>query len=80
MALSDTAKSPHHLPLLFLLVSAVVFLLQLPFLFQGEEYVVGTLTNDDTYYYLQTAWNTARTGICSFDGITPTNGVQMLWF
>ncbi len=38
------------------------------------------LTNDDTYYYLQTAWNARHLGFVTFDGINPTNGVQFLWF
>jgi hypothetical protein len=46
----------------------------------GESYVVTALAIDDTYYYLQTAWNLTHSGIPSFDGVHATNGVQMLWF
>lgn len=77
--LNDTQHIKRH-TVIFLFVSTVVFFLQLPFLLKGEGYVVGTLTNDDTYYYLQTAWNMAHHGLCSFDGISTTNGVQILWF
>lgn len=35
---------------------------------------------DDAFYYYNTAWNAARTGFSSFDGIHPTNGYQPLWF
>lgn len=34
---------------------------------------------DDTYYYLQIAYNLAHHGHSSFDGITTTNGYQPLW-
>ncbi|MBI4720195.1 MAG: hypothetical protein HY770_03015 [Chitinivibrionia bacterium] len=54
--------------------------IQLTLLSKGVEFVVANLTIDDTYYYLQTAWNTARAGTVSFDGIHSTNGVQLLWF
>jgi hypothetical protein len=35
---------------------------------------------DDSYYYLQTAWNTKIMGLVTFDGLHTTNGVQLLWF
>lgn len=38
------------------------------------------LACDDTYYYLQTAWNLVHVGTVSFDGQNATNGVQFLWF
>jgi len=44
------------------------------------ESIVAKLTIDDTYYYLQIAWNTWHEGLVSFDGIHRTNGVQLLWF
>jgi hypothetical protein len=34
---------------------------------------------DDTYYYFQVAYNFARDGFWTFDGLHPTNGVQPLW-
>jgi hypothetical protein len=66
---------------LFLLVVAIFqFLLQTSLLMRGEEYVATMLTIDDTYYYLQPAWNAKWLGYVTFDGIHKTNGVQMLWF
>lgn len=44
------------------------------------EYIVGSLVIDDTYYYLQSAWNTKMLGFVTFDGLHATNGVQFLWF
>ena len=49
-------------------------------IFGGEAQINAFLTNDDTYYYLQTAWNARHLGFVTFDGINPTNGVQFLWF
>ncbi len=46
----------------------------------GDARINAFLTNDDTYYYLQTAWNARHAGFVTFDGINPTNGVQFLWF
>ncbi|MGB7539420.1 MAG: hypothetical protein WBM17_12850, partial [Anaerolineales bacterium] len=34
---------------------------------------------DDSFYYLQPAWNFSRTGIFTFDGEHPTYGFQPLW-
>ena len=56
------------------------FTLQVSLLARGVEYVASSLSIDDTYYYLQTAWNTKQLGFVTFDGIHPTNGVQFLWF
>ncbi|HET9905370.1 MAG TPA: hypothetical protein VFQ23_01980 [Anaerolineales bacterium] len=44
------------------------------------EYITASLTIDDTYYYLQTAWNAKSLGFVTFDGLHSTNGVQLLWF
>ncbi len=46
----------------------------------GAARINAFLANDDTYYYLQTAWNARQLGFVTFDGINPTNGVQFLWF
>src|SRR4030095_1515374 len=56
------------------------FILQVGLLVRGVEYIAASLTIDDTYYYLQTAWNTRQLGFVTFDGLHPTNGVQFLWF
>ena len=44
------------------------------------EYAAVSLVIDDTYYYLQTAWNAKMLGSVTFDGLHTTNGVQLLWF
>ncbi|MEM4204624.1 MAG: hypothetical protein QXS54_11195 [Candidatus Methanomethylicaceae archaeon] len=62
----------------------VMIILQMTYqvilLSKGTDYVVSQLTIDDTYYYLQTAWNMKNLGFVTFDGIHKTNGVQFLWF
>jgi len=35
---------------------------------------------DDTYYYLQTAWNHKECGFPTFDGIHATNGFHFAWY
>jgi len=47
---------------------------------KGEEWITSGMTIDDTYYYLETAWNMAHSGVPTFDGEHRTNGVQFLWF
>jgi hypothetical protein len=54
--------------------------LQLRHCLAGVEYVVAALFLDDAYYFLQPAWNLHHLGFVTFDGINPTNGVQLLWF
>lgn len=62
-------------------VLAVVQLgLQLRHCLAGVDYVVAALFLDDTYYFLQPAWNLHNLGFVTFDGINATNGVQLLWF
>ncbi|GAH14848.1 unnamed protein product, partial [marine sediment metagenome] len=46
----------------------------------GPEYITSSLTNDDSYYYFNTAWNTKLYGFVTFDSIHKTNGVHLLWF
>ena len=75
----------HSLPFrptafVILLLAVVQFALQVSLLARGVEYVAVSLVIDDTYYYLQTAWNTQHLGFVTFDGLHPTNGVQLLWF
>lgn len=47
---------------------------------KNTEYIVTTLTHDDTYYYLNTAWNHKFLGYPSFDCINNTNGFHFLWY
>ena len=61
-------------------IAVVQFIIQMSLLTKGVEYAAVSLTIDDTYYYLQTAWNAKHLGFVTFDGLHPTNGVQLLWF
>lgn len=63
-----------------LILALVQFILQVSLLARGVEYIAASLVIDDTYYYLQTAWNTKLLGFVTFDGLHATNGVQLLWF
>jgi hypothetical protein len=62
------------------LFAVVQFALQISLLARGVKYAAVSLTIDDTYYYLQTAWNAKMLGLVTFDGLHTTNGVQLLWF
>ena len=62
------------------LVSVIHFAIPFAFIAGGAARTNAFLTNDDTYYYLQTAWNARHVGFVTFDAINPTNGVQFLWF
>jgi len=65
----------------FIISLAVVqFIIQVGLLAKGMRYVAVSLVIDDTYYYLQTAWNAKMLGFVTFDGLHTTNGVQLLWF
>lgn len=61
-------------------IAVVQFFVQMNLLTRGIEYAAASLVIDDTYYYLQTAWNAKTLGFVTFDGLHPTNGVQLLWF
>ena len=62
-------------------LGAIQFVMPLILISQaGSARINAFLTNDDTYYYLQTAWNARHLGFVTFDGINATNGVQFLWF
>jgi len=63
-----------------ILMAAIQFAIQMSLLARGVEYIASSLVIDDTYYYLQTAWNTKQVGFVTFDGLHATNGVQFLWF
>ena len=62
------------------LLSVVHLAIPFGYIAGGPARINAFLTNDDTYYYLQTAWNARALGFVTFDGINPTNGVQVLWF
>lgn len=63
-----------------MIFAVVQFVIQLSLLTRGKEYAAISLIIDDTYYYLQTAWNAKMLGFVTFDGLHATNGVQFLWF
>lgn len=65
---------------LIVALAFVQFITQMSLLTKGMEYAATSLLIDDTYYYLQTAWNTKVLGFVTFDGVHATNGVQFLWF
>jgi hypothetical protein len=62
------------------LIAALVFLAVLVYAFGSDlrELACNRL-QDDSYYYLQPAWNFSRTGFFTFDGEHPTYGFQPLW-
>jgi len=66
--------------IIIFILAVVQFILQISLLTKGMEYAAFSLIIDDTYYYLQTAWNAKMLGFVTFDGLHPTNGVQLLWF
>ena len=65
---------------IIVVLAVVQFIIQVSLLIKGIEYAAVSLIIDDTYYYLQTAWNAKLLGFVTFDGLHVTNGVQMLWF
>lgn len=65
---------------IIVLLAVAQLILQVSLLAKGMEYAAVSLIIDDTYYYLQTAWNTKVVGFVTFDGLHTTNGVQLLWF
>ena len=65
---------------IIVILASVQFIVQVSLLTKGMEYAAVSLVIDDTYYYLQTAWNAKLLGFVTFDGLHPTNGVQLLWF
>jgi hypothetical protein len=65
---------------IIVILAVVQFIIQVGLLTKGMEYAAVSLTIDDTYYYLQSAWNAKMLGFVTFDGLHTTNGVQLLWF
>lgn len=70
-------KYSHVIIIIFMIVQ---FSAHLIFLSRGTEYITTYLTIDDTYYYLETAWNHHILGYPSFDGIHSINGFHFLWY
>lgn len=69
-----------HAPFWVCAIGSLQALLHYWLLGHGEHYIVTAVPIDDSYYYLQTAWNWVQLGVPAFDGVNATNGVQMLWF
>ncbi|HSL29849.1 MAG TPA: hypothetical protein VK900_11665 [Anaerolineales bacterium] len=65
---------------IIIILMVVQIIIQGSLLTRGVEYAAASLVIDDTYYYLQTAWNAKMLGFVTFDGLHATNGVQLLWF
>jgi len=65
---------------IIIILAVVQFIIQMSLLTKGMQYAAVSLIIDDSYYYLQTAWNTKMLGLVTFDGLHTTNGVQLLWF
>ena len=65
---------------IIVILAIVQFIIQIGLLAKGMKYAAVSLIIDDTYYYLQTAWNAKILGFVTFDGLHTTNGVQLLWF
>ena len=61
-------------------IVAVHIAIPLATVVSGTLAITSTLTIDDSFYYLLTAWHAANNGIVSFDTINTTNGVQFVWF
>jgi hypothetical protein len=78
--MNQPGLTPRHRLVLYVIFGLGQFLAQSSALLKGTEYIVSALTFDDAYYYFQTAWNLKNVGIATFDGLNPTNGVQLLWF
>ncbi len=65
---------------LIAILALIQLVIPLTYIAGGDARINAFLTTDDTYYYLQTAWNAHHVGFVTFDGINATNGVQFLWF
>jgi hypothetical protein len=62
-----------------LTASAVLFLLAAYAFGSDFRELAFNRLQDDSYYYLQPAWNLPRLGFFTFDGENPTYGFQPLW-
>jgi hypothetical protein len=71
-------RDPYEAAVIFL--AAAVFIAIAVYAFGSDirELACNRL-QDDSYYYLQPAWNFSRSGIFTFDGEHPTYGFQPLW-
>src|SRR5688500_7008341 len=71
----------HNFSYIFITVISLILLARHFLSFdRGLDFIVNRITIDDTFYYLNTAWNQRHIGFTTFDGINKTNGVQFLWY
>jgi hypothetical protein len=71
-------RDPCEAAVIFL--AAAVFLAIAAYAFGSDiRELAANRLQDDSYYYLQPAWNFSRSGIFTFDGEHPTYGFQPLW-
>jgi hypothetical protein len=71
-------RDPYQTAVIFLAV-AVFFAIALYAFGSDIRELAANRLQDDSYYYLQPAWNFSRTGVFTFDGEYPTYGFQPLW-
>ncbi|MGD0806893.1 MAG: hypothetical protein ABSA10_05430 [Anaerolineales bacterium] len=71
-------RDPYEAAVIFL--AAAVFIAIAVYAFGSDiRELAANRLQDDSYYYLQPAWNFSRSGIFTFDGEHPTYGFQPLW-
>ncbi len=71
-------RDPTQAAVIFL--AAAVFLAIAVYAFGSDiRELAANRLQDDSYYYLQPAWNFSRSGAFTFDGEHPTYGFQPLW-
>jgi hypothetical protein len=71
-------RDPYEAAAIFLAVAVFIAIAVYAFGSDIRELAANRL-QDDSYYYLQPAWNFSRSGIFTFDGEHPTYGFQPLW-
>lgn len=78
LAISSDASKTTRIACVALMVAAFAY--QLAWAgFASIESIVGNITCDDTFLYLEFARNTAHFGFPTFDGANATNGIQPIW-
>lgn len=73
-------RMPNASILLFCVTVATVGTFFLFHIVSSPEELTSRFSVDDSFYYFQTAWQTALSGFVTFDGIHQANGVHFLWF
>ena len=78
--MSKVPNQPKIVILVIVMLILIQFVIQVNLINQGQEFAIAKLTNDDSFYYIQAAWNFREFGFPTFDGMNSTNGVQFLWY